>query len=426
MEDYKKLIYKTTNCNANHCLIKKEKVYRGTSPELRKFVLFSMGDFNTGASGMRTHNIVRLLGLQEYIYTIIYMFSDKKIGTVLDSSKKQVFYSLGNPAVTKNIFLKVKKNYFFLGKIKKILVKEKPTDIFIYSVLPIRIIKYIKKYCQKNHIKLYFDVVEYRSSQDTISLKQEITYNRSNRFVSEKAIDCSISGVSCPTHYLEKYFVEKRKAKNVLVFPITTKIDSLPKYNKIDELKRITFLYAGTPDNRRDLLANIIQAFTLLSQKHQDRCLLIVCGISPEKLIENEGLKKDVYESSLKFSLYLGRISKNELYSFYHNIDFTLLLKDPNRQFSKAGFPTKMSESFSIGIPMITNLSGDIGHFLVDGYNGYLSEDYDPISFSKQLKRAIEEYDQKHNEMVKNALQTAYESFDVDNYSLAFDNFLKN
>ncbi len=64
MEDYKKLIYKTTNCNANHCLIKKEKVYRGTSPELRKFVLFSMGDFNTGASGMRTHNIVRLLGLQ--------------------------------------------------------------------------------------------------------------------------------------------------------------------------------------------------------------------------------------------------------------------------------------------------------------------------------------------------------------------------
>ena len=44
-----------------------------------------------------------------------------------------------------------------------------------------------------------------------------------------------------------------------------------------------------------------------------------------------------------------------------------------------AGFPTKVSESISLGIPVITNNTSDLKKYICNGVNGYMIENEEDI-----------------------------------------------
>ena len=71
---------------------------------------------------------------------------------------------------------------------------------------------------------------------------------------------------------------------------------------------------------------------------------------------------------------FLGRVLQDEVPAFYALADFMVLLREQTRK-SNAGFPTKFSESFISGTPVIANLTSDIGDYLIDGETGFVVDE---------------------------------------------------
>ena len=56
------------------------------------------------------------------------------------------------------------------------------------------------------------------------------------------------------------------------------------------------------------------------------------------------------------------------------NSDFTILLRD-SKVSTNAGFPTKVSESLALGVPVLSNITSDLCNYIIDGKNGFVLKD---------------------------------------------------
>lgn len=391
----------------------------------KKALILSKVSIDSGAGGTRVSNLVDLLDHCGCYETSAYVFSKgKKLGDVIKQNKHSKFVALDDYSGLTGI-KKYKKLFYNKKTVKKIIDFEKPDVVIIYSVLSFRNISFIKKYTKKKKIKLVFDVVESRKLFSSFSPFAFFGYNLHNYLINHFYIDKKTVGVICPTYYLRDFFENKRKCKCVFVFPITMKVNLLPKYSKESSIDKIIFLYAGNPANKRDLMINTIKGFNLLPNELKNKIIFIICGPTSDFLIEHEGLSINDYQASLDFTLYLGTIDKNKLYNLYRNVDYSVLLKNPTKRFSKAGFPTKMAECFACAIPMVANLSGDMKYYMKDGFNSIVSENTTPESFKEALVRAITLSNSNHQVLSKNALQTAKTKLDNSIFYQDFYNFIK-
>ena len=408
--------FKNDDCTFNNNLL---------TNNLIKVVLLSKVNYENGAGGTRVSNLVKLFNHSKRFYTSSYVFTDNyDDNVVFEETPFSRCVSLGNYEKEKSKIKKYRKLFYNKKKIKNILEEEKPTLVLVYSVLTFRNISFLKKYCRKKNIKLIYDVVEYRKLTSSFSPFAFFGYNLHNNLISSRFINKNTDGVICPTYFLKNHFENKRMVHNILLFPITMDVSNMPKYSKTDKIDKIVYLYAGMPHKKRDLLVNMIMAFNRLSKEEKERIILVICGIGSEKLISEEKLPIDEYNKSLEFTLYLGSIPKSKVMDMLPNIDYTILLKNPKKRFSKAGFPTKMAESFSCAVPMIANLSGDMGYYMKDMENGLICSTESIDDFLIQLKQSISIYQNKHSALSEGALKTAKEQLDNSCYYDAFEIFI--
>ena len=68
--------------------------------------------------------------------------------------------------------------------------------------------------------------------------------------------------------------------------------------------------------------------------------------------------------------------------------DFTVLLR-PDARFAHAGFPTKLVESLSLGVPVLANVTSDISEYVRDGREGILLAGPTREAFAAGLRRAL-------------------------------------
>ena len=73
-----------------------------------------------------------------------------------------------------------------------------------------------------------------------------------------------------------------------------------------------------------------------------------------------------------------------ELPNLIAEADFTVLMR-PNKRYTNAGFPTKLVESLASGVPVIANLTSDIGWAVRDGREGLKVDDYSAASLAATL-----------------------------------------
>lgn len=422
---YIDLLFASSEANTNDKVVENKNA-NSLVKLTQKVVILSKVSIDDGAGGIRITNLVDLFSNSGNFFTSAYVFSKgKRFGDTISETTKNKYISLDDYSGFKGL-KKYKKLFYNKSVIKKILDIEKPDIILIYSVLSFRNVAFVKRYARKHNIRLIFDVVEMRKLFSSFSPFAFFGYNLHNFLISHYFINKKTDGVICPTTYLKEYLCTVRKSKNVFLFPITMDVDSLPKFHKNRDIDKVTFLYAGNPSNKRDLIVNIIKGFNLLPKEYKEKLLLIVCGPKADYLINHEKLPVKEYEKSKEFTLYLGRLEKQKLYKMYPNIDFTLLLKNPKKRFSKAGFPTKMAESFACGVPMIGNFSGDMALYMKNNYNGYVCENTTPSSFKDAIKVAIDEYEQIHSTLSMNSLKTAKDKLENRNFYLDFADFLSS
>jgi glycosyltransferase involved in cell wall biosynthesis len=220
--------------------------------------------------------------------------------------------------------------------------------------------------------------------------------------------------------FLEKYYAAKNC--NLIKLPVLVDLNQEKWINKLSlegsnnrNYKEI--IYAGDP-GKKDILILIVQALEFIN-KNDIKIVFKIIGIS-----EMDLLKLGLKPSSFDFVICLGKVNLNEVPSHYFKSDYSILLRE-NKQYAHAGFSTKFVESLSCGIPVIANLTSDIGYYL-NQENGYLIYKLTKSSLIRVFEEILKESHDVYIYKKHKAYDLALNNFHYSNYSFAFANFLKS
>jgi glycosyltransferase involved in cell wall biosynthesis len=180
--------------------------------------------------------------------------------------------------------------------------------------------------------------------------------------------------------------------------------------------------YAGTP-GKKDLLANALRAVIALRLEGFSIKVHLV-GTTRETL--GNWLRDDPsFVKALGNSvIYHGRVPQARAIELISAADFTVLLREDKR-YAHAGFPTKLVEGLSAGVPIITNSTSDIAEYVRDGHEGILLENHSPEAFAAGVRRIFQMPRAKWREMRLQAQQRAEECFDYRHYIASLKSFIE-
>lgn len=321
----------------------------------------------------------------------------------------------------------LKKAHLYLNpkrEIKTILRRFKddlPDSIIIYSVFPLSGIKVIRKFCKLNNIKLIFDIVE------SHSLSQQKFTSFFSAFIPNKiqnnlVIKRGDNVIAISSHLKEKF---TDKECQTIQIPFINDVNNfeffpLPNLRERSNKFKSYFLYVGNPFRGKDLITSVIKAFSKLEN---DEACLIVAGINDEGLMLNEKITKNTLLKSSKNVVLLGKVPHKEIPFLYSLADYSILIRNPNKESAKAGFPTKVSESLAFGVPVVTNISSDLGN-LLNNTNSVIAEGFDSTKIKEAIEKAINIDGDEYKNMRLKARDTANMSLNTSSYEKDFINFI--
>ena len=272
----------------------------------------------------------------------------------------------------------------------------------------------IKWWCGCNKIPCIFDATEWYSKEQFSNWKIAVPYWEReilNRFVIDRKT-CVIAISS----YLYDYF--RNKGCKVTQIPIIynkNAYNQLLRRDKKSDLLQI--IYAGS-HLKMDNIPLIIEALSVLPEEVRARIHFVIYGLSEEQIASSVSL--EVLEK-VKNSLSIkGRRSNNEVMSAYADADFSVVLRDPLLRVNRAGFPSKVVESMSHGVPVICNYSSDLRDYLTHNENSIVVNRLDVAELSEQLQILAYMPQSNREEIGERAHQTISEKL---NSKLFEDNF---
>lgn len=287
------------------------------------------------------------------------------------------------------------------------------------SSFSIRFLNKVEKFVHKTNKKCKFvlSVVEEFSKNQFVGNKI-LTYYvvRNNHDINNNFCNLKYDIIAISS-YLEKKFAQRNF--NVLRVPFIydeNTSDSIIKSSK--NTSKINYIYAGIPGNK-DLLAIALDSFQLLSINEKKNIHVDIFGVNKDWYI----CKSRFNSPDCSLFTFHGIKDKNFVLSTLKKADFTFLLRNEKSISSIAGFPTKISEALHYGVVPITNLTSDLGLYLVDGYNSIVSQSSSEDDFVKALKKSIECF-KNISELKLNAAKTSKEKLSVSFYKNMILNFL--
>lgn len=243
----------------------------------------------------------------------------------------------------------------------------------------------LRKYCKKKNIKLIADSVEWYG-KSSLPFPMNIAKDIDTKLRMEHLYP-RLDHMICISTYLRKYY--EGKVSNIIEVPGTIdqndeKWKRLPSYQGNEFL---TIGYAGNPGVRfaKERIDWLIEAVCELNEEGI-ACRLIMAGVERDAVEKNlPHLHQN--EQYLKSIQYLGSVSHMECLQMIASCDFSAIVRDDSRV-TRAGFPTKFSESFGCGTPVITTQSSNVADYIVEGQTGFLCDDFSKDSVKQALKKA--------------------------------------
>lgn len=241
------------------------------------------------------------------------------------------------------------------------LLRQKPDYVILYNFPSIASLKILKA-CHKYGIKVIHDLTEWETSTgwSVRSIIKKIDIVLRMRYCIKR-----MDGVIAISRYLYDFYSNKTKC---ILVPPTVDLRDL-KWNRERQItvgNEIKLIYAGNPGygikDRIDIIVNTVSKYHNLQ--------LDIIGISEEQYVNGYGTLPNK-SSNINFC---GRVSHEEAICAVQNADFQFLIRDNNRK-NNAGFPTKLVESMTCGIPLIATLTSNIDDYLIDGNNSFIISD---------------------------------------------------
>ena len=374
---------------------------------------YPLGD----AGAIRQHAMAKILKALGYDVTVVGYgsYTCKK----LNEYEGIKYISL--KAKSENKFIRIIYRFLFGFRAVRYIKKQikNPSVIMLVDTLPYAW-KLIEGFGVKNNIKLIHDSVEWYSPEEFSNGEKNVQYILKEK-TNTKIINKNWNVVAI-SKFLEAHF--KNIAKDVVRVPVVMDTESiLFEIEKKQISQKTRFVYVGAP-GRKDYLKEIIESFELLEKQYKEMCELHIVGVTEKELVKACGVKETTLENLKGLLSAYGRLPHSEAIRWVREADFTLLLRDSDLRYAKAGFPTKIVESLSCGTPPVCNFSSDLDIYLKDGENAFISHSHKPEDLKNALIKAISCSLKQKNEMRKSARRTAEENFDYKNYIDTFKGLL--
>lgn len=337
---------------------------------------------NLNAAGKRVLNISKLL--EKIGYKVFLVESTKKqmnINRMKKITNNITLYSFEYPT-------KLYKWCFYKEKVSKLIKIMGSLNvkyiIFYGSPTASCFISKMLKYNRNNNIISISDVVDILTPEYKNPVKWILkTIDNKNRLWLNKQMD----GLFVISNYLKNYY------NNVpsVVIPPLMEYNSSNLNNKNNLNKYIKIYYSGIPfrigkkncntkhlKDRIDLIVDVMTYF-------KNDIKLDIYGLNKNDFLNAFPKYKDRITDNISF---LGNIDNKNLLKKLPEYDFSILIRNNSRA-ANAGFPTKISESISIFVPVITNDTSDIKKYIKDGKNGFVIDTYEKSELHDILKKII-------------------------------------
>ncbi len=393
--------------------------------------IFYVGNFLFPDSDAGSHRVYGIgKALRESGYEVVYLGAES-FGRPQDALSEDVYKydsflyypssDVGSSLIRRGIRLW---STYFTGQsvMKRLdaLWTEQFVAVFAYQVGTL-LLAQLRRFCTMHNIVLVTDVVEWYDSSHVLlgrfgPLALDSAF--SMRYMQGGYAD----GVLAISSYLENYY--SRNGKPTVRVPVL--IDYQTNINKWMTLPNIfkstlQLSFVGNA-GKKDLLVNAIRGLMLLGNEARS-CELVIVGPSRGELAESLGRDAQILDWLNDTLRFVGKVTHEVAMAYVKRADFSILLR-PDLRFAHAGFPTKLVESLSMGVPVICNLTSDVGMYVRDGQEGLVVSDCSPEAFANGLRRAMALSFEQREDMRFNACRRAEISFDYRNWSRPLSEFM--
>lgn len=311
--------------------------------------------------------------------------------------------------INRNIVSRALDYCLFTRNIKKFLKKMERADAIVACAMPTSTLKFLIQYTKRNHVILIHDAVEWYSAEEFRFGRFDRLYRKKEKWMRKLLPgNCRIISIS---QYLKNYF-ESVGNKSVYIPSIidTRKYQYSPKCND----GKIKIVYAGTP-LRKDYLSVALKGISDLSIDKIKRLEIIIMGVSLNQANEN-GITQSILDKLGNSIAFLGKVPREEVFENLGKANFSVLLRPADQRYAKAGFPTKVPESMTVGTPVICNFSSDLEDYLTDEDNCVRVDECSAEAMTESMNRVFG-YDSAQLEAIAvKSAHTAKERFDYRLY----------
>jgi glycosyltransferase involved in cell wall biosynthesis len=241
-------------------------------------------------------------------------------------------------------------------------------------------------------------------------------------FIRMRFIYPKFHNIIAISFFLESYY----KKSNVIRIPpifFNSRINDLLGDELVDREigSELRFIYAGSA-GKKDNLVEFITALPEISNITSKKVNLLIMGLSASEvhhLLSEAGFPIETFKP---YFCAVGRVSRDEALLAYKNAHFSVLIRD-NKRYAKAGFPTKLMESWILGCPVIANAVGDVS---VIGESGVDTVFINRRKFAEDVGRKIKVIIDSncYLSMKKSCKKKASYYFSVEAYCNDFGRFI--
>lgn len=362
---------------------------------------------NGDAGAVRAHSIAKILSDSGYDVTVIGYgeYNGQKIDCY--DGVKYTSMRLSGSSFFSKVLSRLSHGSRTVKYIKKNFER---VDLIVVDYVKIKTYIKLEKYAQKTGTRICHDSCEWFSAEEFSNGEKSPLYRYANR-LNTQLINQPWEVISISS-YLDEHF-KSRGLKSVRL-PVVMDVQSMEYKLPEDGDKRI-FVYAGSP-GKKDYLAEMINGFSRVVDEFDGRFEFHVIGATKRGAIDVGGASAEDMERLGTHLTFHGRVSRDEAVDWVRRADFTVLLRNSDLRYTKAGFPTKVVESLASATPVITNITSDLGMYLSDGESSVISEGYSGVEFADALVRAMRLTYEERLEMSKKARECAENNFDYRGY----------
>ena len=292
----------------------------------------------------------------------------------------------------------------------------------IYAVIaynyPPTALRQLIKYTREKHIKMIAECTEWHGIEGPGLIRNMIRFFQTEyrmRYLAKKT-----GNIICASKYAQQYYSGFHAV--VLPFVIDTKAQKWQSPVPLSNTLPRRFIYAGSPGMgmSKDHVHKVVEVFAEVRQAGYDFEFTIV-GITEEQFLQTFSDFKDKINLPANRINFMGRISHEKTIEQIRQSDFFVFIRPVNRV-SQFGFPTKLAEAFSCGVPTITNETSDIGLYIQNKKNGFLLQHPDTGELKAAIIQALMISEEDLQKMKNECLQN--NPFHLENFRDQVNEFL--